>query len=51
MIAVKTYEVSIGGIAHVLQLSDEDAKRYGAKPVESKKAPAAEKPSASRTRK
>ncbi len=30
---MKEYEVLINGIRHTLQLSDEDAKRYGLIPV------------------
>lgn len=35
---MKTYEVDINGISHTLQLSDEDAKRYGKAAVEVKAA-------------
>lgn len=37
MAKLKEYTVDIGGVEHTLQLSDEDAKRYGdnATPVKS----------------
>lgn len=40
---MKQYVVTIGGIEHTMQLSDEDAARYGdaVKPVSTKQAPAA----------
>lgn len=33
---MKTYEVTIGGIVHTMQLDEDDAKRYGDKAVEAK---------------
>jgi len=36
---MREYEVTIGGLPHTVQLSDEDAKRLGAQPVETKQAP------------
>lgn len=36
---MKEYEVIIGGLRHTLQLTDEDAQRIGATPVEVKQAP------------
>lgn len=35
---MKVYEVSIGGIPHTLQLSDEEAKARGLKPADVKQA-------------
>lgn len=35
---MKTYEVEINGLKHVLQLDPEDAKRYGDAAVEVKEA-------------
>lgn len=40
---MKEYTVTIGGIEHTVQLTDEDAKRLGAKPVETKQAAPANK--------
>lgn len=37
---MKTYEVEINGVKHVLQLDAEDAKRYGKAAVEVKEADA-----------
>lgn len=39
---MKLYTVTIGGVEHTVQLSDEDAKRYGdaATPVSTKEAEA-----------
>lgn len=37
---MREYEVQIGGLPHTVQLADEDAKRLGVKPVETKQAPA-----------
>jgi hypothetical protein len=41
---VKTYTVNIGGLDHTLLLSDGDAKRLGAKVVETPEAKSAPKP-------
>jgi hypothetical protein len=38
--ALKEYEVFIGGIAHTVQLNDEDAKRHGFTDAHVKRAPA-----------
>lgn len=35
---MKSYTVEIGGVQHTLQLSDEDAKRYGDRAVAVKQA-------------
>ena len=32
--ALKEYEVTLGGVAHTMQLSDEDADRLGVKAVD-----------------
>lgn len=37
---MKEYTVTIGGVDHTMQLSDEDAKRMDAKPVSTKAADA-----------
>ena len=37
---MKEYTVNIGGLDHTLLLSEEDAKRLDAKPVQTKAAPA-----------
>ncbi|MBA3781015.1 MAG: hypothetical protein H0X12_04070 [Nocardioides sp.] len=37
---MKEYILDIGGVEHTVQLSDEDAKTRGLKPVEEKAAPA-----------
>lgn len=34
---MKTYRLTRGGVTFEVQLSDEDAKRYGAVPVEAEK--------------
>lgn len=37
---VKEYTVIIGGLDHTMLLDDDEAKRRGAKPVQTKQAPA-----------
>lgn len=39
MAELKTYEVTVHGLVHTVQLSDEDAKRYGDAAREVKAAP------------
>lgn len=43
MSELKEYTVDIAGIPHTVQLSEEDAKRQGAKPAETKAAAPANK--------
>lgn len=47
---MNVYKVTIGGVEHTMQLSDEDAKRMDAKPVDTKGGTASNKAGAAKNK-